>query len=298
MMGGGGGGGGPTYGGGTVTLDIASRMLTVSSTPEAIDAVDKYIRKVRHDATRNIIIGLKVYKLTIDSAKLAGFSTSAFLNQISHGLGVTSSGITLPSDQNGLSQSMSLILPPSTMSGGSVAQGATQVALEAMQDYGTVSVVTSGTLLTTNGVPVPFQDAEQISYLMESGSTLAANVGSQQMNMPGQLTVGFTSDFIPEIMSNDRIMVQFQIQISALKSMGTSPGNPNSGNVIQLPNVDYQTLDQSAVMKNGSTLVLAGYEKLDNQYQSQGGASGASVAGTKTRDVTVILLTATRFNVD
>ena len=287
-------GGGPTYGGGQVSLDIASRTLTVASTPEAIEAVSKYIRKIKREGTKNIVVNLKVYKLTIQDAQNAGFSTQLFLQSLGSAVGVTSPGITLPQAQGGASSTASLIIPPSSMGSGQVSSNASQIALGLMNSYGNVSVVTSGSLLTTNGIPAPFQDASQISYLAESGSTLAANAGSQQMSIPGQITVGFTANVIPELMKNDKIMLQFQMQLSTLVGM---PSLNTAGSIIQLPNVAYQTMDQQAVMKNGSTIVLAGYEQNNTQYNDQQGAAGVAAGGQKTRTVLVILLSASRVRI-
>ncbi|RMJ11748.1 hypothetical protein PHISP_08877, partial [Aspergillus sp. HF37] len=62
----------------------------------------------------------------------------------------------------------------------------------------------------------------------------------------------------PRILNNRELMVQYSVRLSelqALKSVGEGAA------LVQLPEVSTTSFEQQAVLENGQTLVLAGFER-------------------------------------
>ena len=135
------------------------------------------------------------------------------------------------------------------------------------------------------------------------------------------LNYGFTMEILPRILDNGRLIVLFSMTLTDLlalttfssdvsSSSGTSgsddkeketEGETSSGStdktVVQLPKMETRGFVQEIAMRSGSTLVLTGFETVQNMASSSGiGQPRLSILGgdeiaSQTRDVLVILLT-------
>jgi type IVB pilus formation R64 PilN family outer membrane protein len=151
---------------------------------------------------------------------------------------------------------------------------------------------------TLNHQPVPVQVARQTSYLKSSQTTISANVGSTTSLTPGIVTSGFTMMVLPNVMDNGTVMLQFSTDISTLRRINivSSTSGPN-GSQIQTPEIDTRNFLQRVAMKSGQTLVVSGFEQMDDGLDKQGVGTpsnfllGGGVATHANKDIIVILVT-------
>ncbi len=100
--------------------------------------------------------------------------------------------------------------------------------------------------------------------------------------------VGFTANFLPLILGDNRILLQYQLQISQLTAI-TQVSSGNSS--IQTPQIATQSLQQQAFVKDGQSIVLFGFDQNRNTLDTNGNLGGASKAGTTQRQMMVIVMT-------
>lgn len=273
-------------GGGLVAASPSLGTVTVLATPPVQRLVRDYLLTINREATRNISVSVRVYSVNISNNNTLGGSINAAFKVFQNNLTGSVSGVAIPSTLGTGLSSLSLLVPSAAT--GSAAQGAgTKGILQALASVGQVRLVTSGTAVTSNDEPAPIQTATQVGYLASSGTTLAANVGSSTTLTPGTVTVGFTSYFLPELLSRRRVRLEYSLQLSALKSLATITSGTSS---IQVPTVNEQSAAQTVVMRSGQTLVLAGFGQTQKTRNAGIGLLSGYAGHNMTRNWLVILI--------
>src|SRR3546814_17756689 len=79
----------------------------------------------------------------------------------------------------------------------------TNGVVRALSDKGDVSVVTTASVTTLNGVPVPLQVASTRSFLERVSVTRDENSVSTEL-APGSVTTGFNLHLVPRIFNDGR----------------------------------------------------------------------------------------------
>jgi type II secretory pathway component GspD/PulD (secretin) len=140
----------------------------------------------------------------------------------------------------------------------------------------------------------PLELVETTTYLAEISSETDENGNVNYTRTPGEVTTGFQLQLFPRVLNNREMMVQYSVQISELTQL-KSFGEGN--NAIQLPEISTTSFEQQAVLENGQTLILAGFERDrattgDDAMATVGGlpVGGAKTAETS-RVATVMMIT-------
>lgn len=142
----------------------------------------------------------------------------------------------------------------------------------ALESFGKISSVTSGQVMAVNGQPAPLQIATEVTYLASTTTTSGSNSGAgnstaqvigESSNIsstltPGSVVVGLTANFLPQVLGDNRILLQYQLTSSALAGMTTVS---SGGSSIQTPTVSSQSLQQQAFVRDGEAIVLFGLEQ-------------------------------------
>jgi len=147
-----------------------------------------------------------------------------------------------------------------------------QAIVRALSSFGRISAITSGQVIAVNGQPAPLQIGSEITYLagtetLDRGTSVTGTRLDTHL-VTKQVSVGLTANFLPQVLTDDRILLQYQLTSRALAGMATITGS--DGNSVQLPTVTSQTLQQQAFVKDGESIVLFGIE------QNQAGVSGSA----------------------
>ena len=196
--------------------------------------------------------------------------------------------------------------------------------IQALSTQGKTALVTSTSVTTLNNKVAPVQVTTQENYVKET-TIERDNYGSDDSSTSVEmetdtLNYGFTMEILPRILDNGRLIMLFSMTLTDLISLttfssdgssssGTSDSddedeNNNSNNgsdsettVVQLPKMQTRGFVQEIAMRSGSTLVLTGFETVQNKTSSAGiGQPRLSVLGgrafaNQNRTVLVILLT-------
>lgn len=255
-------------------------MITVTARPQAVERIAAYINSINARFAQNVMIDFKVLNLTLDNNMSAGFSLDLLYKQLNNnGLSVVGgaplqAGTTTPGRMvfsNG---------NPNSQWKGS------EIVAEALMQFGTVAVKTEGQVTAINGQPAPFQMAEEVTYLASSQTTTAPSVGSTTALTPGSRIVGFTANMTPLVLGDNRILLQYQMEISRITLAQASSGNAT----IQTPRVSKQSLQNQAFMRDGEVIVLFAFDQNRDSADSALSLGGTSRIGRGERSLVVIVM--------
>ncbi|MCL4682876.1 MAG: hypothetical protein KJZ92_16625, partial [Rhodocyclaceae bacterium] len=276
-----GGAGAPAAGGGASVSGVVANpelgIITVTAPPPTLDRVAEYIDSINRRFAQNVMIDVKIYSVNASKEMGGGFSLTALLGILGkYGLAVAGAPI------------LATTAAQSTMTVESRgANHQTSLMISALQQFGDVSLVRSGQVIAVNGQPAPMQLAEEITYLASTSTTQAANVGTTTTLTPGKQTVGFTANFLPMILGDNRILLQYQINLSSLLALTQVSSGSAS---IQTPSVSTQTLQQQAFVRDGESIVLFGFDSDRNATQEAAGIGNLSKTAHTQRNLLVIVM--------
>ncbi|AOG03300.1 secretin N-terminal domain-containing protein [Bosea sp. RAC05] len=297
-------------GDGAVQVATGQGTVTVVATPTTMRRVSDYLRNVNQILARQVAMSVKVYSVTLRDGDTYGSDINLlFQNAGKYGLRFATTGSlpapvtaigSVPAPAVGQTQGVGwAILDPSLNTQGSG-------IVQALSTKGDVSVVTSASVTTINGQPVPFQVSNTRGYLAQVSVTQSTGSGSGPTAAltPGSVTTGFNLHLVPKIQRDGSVLLQYAMNISEL--VGSNNGfevASSGGNTIQLPNVNQRNFIQQAILPNNATLVLAGFEQVRSTSTQSGtghaalwpfgGVSSKQLA----REILVITITPTILDV-
>jgi type IVB pilus formation R64 PilN family outer membrane protein len=131
--------------------------------------------------------------------------------------------------------------------------------VSALSRQGRVAIETRTGATTTNNRMVPIRVTDTQGYVRST---------TTQTNTDGAVTgvtyntdtieTGFSMFLLPRVLNSREVMVEYAIELSdlnALENFGEGEA------IVQLPEISRTSLSQQAILENGQTLVLAGFER-------------------------------------
>lgn len=244
---------------GKYSISRSTSSVTVTAPPALMDEAASFIRAMNRQLSRQVTVRVAVYSVKLDNSSSYDFSLSALLarGDARLGLGAGSSS-ELPQVGSGNFTSSGIV-------------SNLNVLLNALDKRGNVSVVTSASVTTMSGQPVPLQVGNARSYVSSTGTTITSGVSSTQVQT-SSVNTGFALNVLPKVLDDGRVLLQYGVNISTL--VGARNGFDSvaygSGQQLLLPNVDQRSFTQESMLENGSTLVLAGYQNVNNTTSDEG----------------------------
>lgn len=266
-------------------MNLSAGVLTVTDTSRVLSQIGRYIDDRNRELNRQVVLNVQIYSVESRRSDQLGIDWDAVLSLGSVKATFTSA-FTNAND--------------AIASGGAMivdGKGAgTKALVKALSEQGNVSVATQSSSLTTNLSAVPIQVALQQDYISDVTSEQTANVGSSVSSTRSTITTGFNMTVLPYLMpASSSMQLQFSVNMSDDPTMRTVPQGEKSS--VELMKTRLKTFTQRVNMKSGQTLILSGYEQLNNTADHQGVGSprffgmGGGSGGTKNRTQLVMFVT-------
>lgn len=177
----------------------------------------------------------------------------------------------------------------------------TTAIVQALQEIGRVSTSTEIPLSIQNRHGMYYNVRQTFSYV--SATTPATSTAGGTGGIPGITTsqdqVGFKLMLYPSVTAHNSINLTVSIDQSTLQSLQTfTSGSGSNQQSVQLPNTSGEGATVDAIVRNGGTLILTGFEQKTNQFDRRGLAPNVPLiaGGSKTADservTTIIILSA------
>lgn len=278
----------PTQGGGAAMSAMTSEgsaianpelgLVTVTARPAVMARVARYVRSINARFAQNILIDVKIMSVTLNSQAAAGFS----LNMLYNPIGKLGGQLVGPAPLEAGAGSPGVLTLVSNKPG---SWNGSQLVAQALGQFGKVSLQQQGQVLAVNGQPSPMQVADEINYT--SGASVVPQNGNQGAiitKTQSTKVVGFTANFIPLVLSDNRISLAYQLNLSTLTGMTQAPDG------VQSPRIASKSLPGHAFMRDGQAIVLFGYGEERDSSDGAVALGGLSRAVTRDRQLTVIVV--------
>lgn len=266
---------------GNVTFSPSTGAITVTARQDVLRRVENYLRYQNQMRLRRVAVSVKV--LSIETSDTETYTVDV-AGAIKAALGRNLTVAGSQTSNNGLS--LSILRNPT----GANASGDITATLEASEGIQRVNIVHSGSLVTLSDQPAPLQVSRQIAYL-ERVSSSGGDTASVSLE-PGTIDVGLFMTVLPRIVEDDRILMRLSIAITDADRNFRTFGTDDIQ--IELPEIDTTGFLQNAVVGNGETMVLAGFEKTTNSLSDNtnpfGYLLGGSKSTTRGRELLVLLI--------
>ena len=181
-------------------------------------------------------------------------------------------------------------------------------SIQALSTQATTNLITSGTVTTLNNKSAPIQVVKKQNYISEITKTNSGGDSNYYdlSTETEEIETGFTMNVLPRILEHGRLLLKFDLTLSDLLALekvdlisGSDIGDEQSegGEYIQNPIIESRGFTQEVAMKSGESLVLTGYERVENSAEKRGVGSatnsllGGSATAGKVRSILVIILT-------
>lgn len=285
--------------GSSFSVNRSTGLVTVTSSPAVINRVSEYLTTINKRLSEQVALSVKVYSLTLDSREEFDLDVNGLFTQAGkYGLtmGTAGSGGVVPpvGGLGGPGLGWALLDTNSKWNG-------SNALVNALSQKGDISVVTTASVTTVSGVPVPLQVGEERDYVKQVDVTPGTDGAQATASItPGTVSTGFSLQINPRVERNGDVLVQYGINISELT--GAEDGFESyetMGSKVQLRRISQRNFIQQARIPHNNTLVLAGFEQIRNENKKSGLGKralpifgGNGKAGLK-REIIVIMITPT-----
>ncbi len=274
-----------------VSLSPTTGTITIAGAPSVVNDVEKYLKMQNSLRLRRVAIETQVLSVTLSDEYDYNFDLDIIIKEAFNNQPLVFSSVNDPLT-NGRDVATGLLreIPAGLGDRGTVQ--AVVNALDAIAEE--VSVIHSGSVVTLSDQPAPLQVATKRAYVARVSGSSSDTTSSVSLE-PGTIDIGLSMNVLPRVIQRDKVMLRLAIGITDLVELREFTSGDTS---IQLPEVDTTGFLQNAILSDGETLVLAGFErKSANDLESGTGvpwnmALGGQKAFGHGREIRVLLITA------
>ena len=306
---------------GKLAFSRVAGTVTITASPFVIKEAADWINDFNQKLSRQVAISVKVLQVTISNQDNYGLDLGLVFNNADI-LGTFSSAYSLANASAAGTLSMMLLKPDSKWTN-------SKAIIQAFSVLGKTALVTSASATTLNNKVAPIQITTQENYVKETNVSTSGTGADRSVDVDMEtdtLNYGFMMEVLPRILNHGNMILMFSLNLTDLVSLTnfSSTGittdekdktnqsdesdesdedddddgdGSNDNTIVQLPKIQTRGFIQEIAMRSGSTLVLTGFEKVQEQTATSGigkakiGLLGGSAVSQNIRDVLVILLT-------
>ena len=262
----------------------ATGMISVTDTPEALDRVAPFLEAQNRFLSRQVSINVRIVSVENNDGDNYGINWDAVRSTLA--------------DKYNLKLKTNIDLggtPTMTVDFASGKFTGTQAVIGALSEKHTVNSVTSASAVGKNNHTIPITVGTQRAFLEKITTTTDAVTGARTYTLePGTVRYGTTMTFTPKVNSDNSVELQFGLDMTNM--IGDFKTFGPEGNQIQLAELDSKTFLQTASLKSGETLILAGYEDTKGSSDRSGVGSadmpvfGGQIKGNAKKQTLVIMI--------
>lgn len=272
---------------GEVSISPATGSITVTDNAEALSRVRNYVKKMNETLTKQVLFNIKVISVTSSSADNAGISWDAVYKTVQGKFGFKLASSL--GDIGNASVGTLIVNSPSSP------WAASQALVSALNEQGGARVIKEPSSSTLNLQPLSVQVARQDGFLAGISNVSTAQVGNTTTIQTGVVTTGFNMSLMPYVMDDNRMLLQFSINLSNLRNLRQVSSGSTSAEV---PEVDMPiNSTQKVRLKPGDTLILTGFDQTDDSVSKTGTGTannmmlGGAHKGASAKTSLVVLIT-------
>jgi len=231
--------------------------IIVTDMPHALKRIGRFVDEQNRQLTQQVALNVKVLQVTLDDGQTFDvFWKDLLISLKEKSLGSLSSPSFLTGDVNTLN----------------LTRDGSNLFLRMLARRSRVSVVTTTSVVSLSNQPVPIQITDQQSYVSGRKVTVTQDSTSEQIEV-STIEPGFMLTMIPKVLDKGRIMLQMAMEVSVLENLANFQGLSAEGEeitLVQLPEISRRSIGQRVVINSGQTLVMSGFERVNNTLKEQG----------------------------
>ncbi len=282
---------------GKVLVSESTTTVTVQDRPENVQAMARYIKQLNNVLSKEVAIKVRVLDVDLNNESNYGVNWN-IVGKAMHSqykiLGNLADATNLVATQVGSSTDSG-----SSTTGIQLGSDKSNALINAIAQQGKVRVVNQPQVVTLNNQIATIKITQDTGYVQSLTSATSYNgVVSNSIN-PGTVTEGLTLYLLPKIQDN-YVYMQITSTISnllRLDKVSNEPANSGENNkgeyqAIQVPTITSKSFNQRSMVQTGSTLIIAGYKKLNDETKSASmmGFPQLGSKGTKAKHTEMVVL--------
>ncbi len=236
---------------GSYSINRALGFLEVNDRRDAIDRIDAYIKTIKTFYNAQVLITAKIIEVALKDQSQYGIDwTSTHLSV---------NDIVFNPIQQSLALSTSNLSPALVIQANSVEHGF-NAAMNALQEFGDVKVLSNPRVRVTNGQPALISVGTNSSYIQEISLTTQTLDGGGTISTP-EVTIGsiFDGIMLGVVPNIDLDNGSVNLSITPIKSRILKLEERNvSGNIYTLPTVGLEEASTQIRVKSGNIIALGG----------------------------------------
>ena len=267
--------------GSSVALGSGTGLVTVTALVSDHDRVSRYFNDLNEAVSQQISFDVNVLTVSINDSEGYGVNLSSILERSNRSFSVI--GQESVAGQVG-SVNIGVITGDLNLN----------AVVQALSRQGRVSVDTRAGATTSNNRVVPIKVTDTLAYIKTQQIDTDSNGTQSRSIQTDEVETGFQLQIFPRVLNTREVMVQYTVNLSELRGMQTFGTGVDT---IQLPQVSETSFEQQAVIQNGQTLILAGFERERTQVSRSGTGNvnlpifGGGRNATREKVATVLMIT-------